>query len=533
MAYLILNDNELNAKIVDIILEQQSDKIMQNSQIKKFINEKNTELKEQEKNLIAEIENKSSERDKLEFDIKNLRNNKEKEAAKVIESKKQEIKELNDAIFKKDSINSDWVKRIERKKDSYENIISMYKNKIDEFKDSRKVIEKFIDKDLLEQTLQMIRYPSSNLKTPTVKLDTDSLNLYSENMDLQKEGELTVDNVKKYFEKNNRRFTRNEIINLLICFSQGFITTFAGEPGTGKTSLCYLFAKALGIEKVGRYTELSVERGWTSAKDYIGYYNPLTGQIEQSNPEVFQAFETLDAEAKMNQTPIAPYIILLDEANLSPIEHYWANFLRICDEDSCQKRSINLGGTYSLQIPQSLHFLATVNFDQTTEELSPRFLDRSWIILLNPQRITLEDENLVVDDPQKTISLELLNQLFNHPTNDLDDDVIKQKWETLCEIYDNNKIPISPRDSKMIKKYCSVANIYMEKESLTTRYAPLDFAVAQKLLPLINGTSSKYKKLVENLLCDFCGESLPICTNILERIKKFGDETQYYQFFAR
>jgi hypothetical protein len=145
----------------------------------------------------------------------------------------------------------------------------------------------------------------------------------------------------------------------------------------------------------------------------------------------------------------------------------------------------------------------------------------------------LEDENLVVDDPQKTISLELLNQLFNHPTNDLDDDVIKQKWETLCEIYDNNKIPISPRDSKMIKKYCSVANIYMEKESLTTRYAPLDFAVAQKLLPLINGTSSKYKKLVENLLCDFCGESLPICTNILERIKKFGDETQYYQFFAR
>ena len=33
-----------------------------------------------------------------------------------------------------------------------------------------------------------------------------------------------------------------------------------------------------------RFAEILVERGWTSSKDLVGYYNPLTKEIESTQP---------------------------------------------------------------------------------------------------------------------------------------------------------------------------------------------------------------------------------------------------------
>ena len=65
-------------------------------------------------------------------------------------------------------------------------------------------------------------------------------------------------------EKAHRDVTSNDVANYLICITQGFITTFAGEPGTGKTSLCNILAKALGLVTdipQRRFVDISVERG--------------------------------------------------------------------------------------------------------------------------------------------------------------------------------------------------------------------------------------------------------------------------------
>ena len=64
-------------------------------------------------------------------------------------------------------------------------------------------------------------------------------------------------------------------------------------------------------------------------------------------------------------------VILLDEANLSPIEHYWADFLSMCDGQG--DKDINLTSK-SLKIGQNIRFIATINHDNTTERLSPVFL---------------------------------------------------------------------------------------------------------------------------------------------------------------
>lgn len=299
--------------------------------------------------------------------------------------------------------------------------------------------------------------------------------------------------------------------------------------------MCSLISKALGLAgKDGnkRFIEVSVERGWTSHKDFIGYYNPLTKQLEKSNVEVFDAFERMRQEE--GQEDIAPMFILLDEANLSPIEHYWAAFIKNCDFDSVTERSINLGGNIKWNLPDNLRFLATVNFDHTTEELSPRFLDRSWIIVLDPDQI--DEDGFTMKPPQNEENVVSFNDFvraFGENNEIMIDDNILIKWKNIRNIFKENNLTISPRNMKMVMGYCSVACIYMQRDTPETRYAPLDFAVAQKILPTINGAGENYAKLMVQLREECGSSSMPICAKILERMqKKAEDNMGYYQFFA-
>ncbi|MDR0328473.1 MAG: AAA family ATPase [Planctomycetaceae bacterium] len=350
-----------------------------------------------------------------------------------------------------------------------------------------------------------------------------------------------IDRVLDAMQRANRTLpgddtgSRNEVANYLICLTQGFITTFAGDPGTGKTSLCHLLAKALGLvrdDDNNRFVEVSVERGWTSHKDFIGYYNPLSKSMEISNREVFSALTVLDGECRRRSEEIAPFFMLLDEANLSPLEHYWAAFLRICDFDSASVRSVNMGGQSILQVPTHLRFLATVNFDHTTEELSPRFIDRSWIITLSPEDINTNPVSLSEPGPAKVISFPALMKAFA-PKDQKFDPTILEEWNAIQTIFSSNKLPIFPRNLKMVRNYFQVAFSCMDTSREENRFAPLDYAVSQKILPTLNGTGEKYGGLVDALLTR-CSGKLPLCQRHLLRIQEAAENNLgFYQFFTK
>jgi len=350
-----------------------------------------------------------------------------------------------------------------------------------------------------------------------------------------------IDRVLDVMQRANRTLpgddigNRNEVANYLICLTQGFITTFAGDPGTGKTSLCHLLAKALGLVREdddNRFVEVSVERGWTSHKDFIGYYNPLSKSMEISNREVFNALTVLDGECSRRVEEIAPFFMLLDEANLSPLEHYWAAFLRICDFDSASVRTVNMGGQSILQVPDHLRFLATVNFDHTTEELSPRFIDRSWIITLSPDDINTNSVVLREPENVKVVSFSGLLKAFS-PKDQKFDPTILEEWNAIQTIFSSNKMPIFPRNLKMVRNYFQVAFSCMDTSREENRFAPLDYAVSQKILPTINGTGEKYKDLVDALLTR-CSGKLPLCCQHLTRIKEAAENNLgFYQFFTK
>ena len=455
----------------------------------------------------------------------------EKVQSEALEQKRDELDDLDIKI-------NDRKKSIEQLDKEYERAI-VSKNKIE--KDVEEIISGINDevtastKILESEILRKVVAAVSGVDLR--ETDQDSIKDYAALKD--NENTISDDEIVDYLydsitRRAGRQIAKNDMINYMICLSQGYITTFAGQPGTGKTSLCNILARVLGLinkNEGKRFNEINVENGWTSYKDYIGYYNPLVKSYEKSNVTVYDAMRLLSKEnGKSGEVP--PYIFLLDEANLSPIEHYWSPFLRACDNFLDDGTSISLGGTEEWKLPKHVRFLATVNFDHTTEALSHRFLDRSWIITLdpnfvdfNPTRINLNKEF----ENETAFSSERLFGAFGYKGEMADQENI-QLLDELIRTCRQHALPISPRSQLMMRRYIATASRLMNLQSKDAQYAPLDYAFSQKVLPQITGTAEMVGKLVE-ALSDKCSP-LKTSKKQLDRMREFGKDSGFYQYFV-
>lgn len=329
--------------------------------------------------------------------------------------------------------------------------------------------------------------------------------------------------------RGGRELERNEVANLAICLTQGYMTVLAGTPGTGKTSLASILASALGLRQAGatRFCEVSVERGWTSCKDLIGYSNPLTGDVEPAATGLFEAFQDMDQVADLD----APYLVLLDEANLSSIEHYWSPFLLACDRFEQGAFEIPLGGGIKVSAPPSLRFVSTVNFDHTTEELSPRFIDRSWVIMLDPVEISFDSAGLsggrASFDDVEALPASALHRAFG-PREGLPQSLRAKLSEVLSTCAESG-VSVSARSQMMMMRYVSAAAAVMDLGSAATVNDPVDFAVCQKVLPMLSGSEMEVANALEELAA--LG-GLPRTKRRSEEMLRKGSLNGYYRFFA-
>ena len=543
IAYYILETESSASKLVDVVCENYFDKIDGKVGGLPIVLERVAEKEKELADLQLQIDKLVSDRYSLtceEQDKGQTVINKLYTEIAQLTAQRDEISHvvsLGDSIEELTAMQKQLQKHVEEARNEYERqIVAQDRLKeqlnitLSTFKNQSQASAKAMDSKLLDRVLRAVGGEELDEDVVSVPFKEE---LFIQNPDTDSIIAQVASHVR---EQANRDASDNDIINYLICVTQGFITTFAGEPGTGKTSLCNILAKSLGLarnDEYSRFVEVSVERGWTSHKDYIGYYNPLTKMLERSNNSVFNALEQLNIEAETAPNQTAPFFILLDEANLSPVEHYWAAFLKNCDADSSQSRVISLGGKYTWSIPNHLRFIATVNFDHTTEELSPRFLDRSWIIVLEPNQISDEtiSHNEVINN-ERVISFNGLLNSFTVLESDTIDELIMTKWNGIQRVFRNRGMQIMPRNLKMVRNYCLVACRCMQKDTPDARFAPLDYAIAQKILPTINGTGDRYLKLIEDLLLECNG--MPLCNKHLNRIKQVAAENMgFYQFFGR
>ena len=326
-------------------------------------------------------------------------------------------------------------------------------------------------------------------------------------------------------------YTEADILNIAICLTQNFLTVFYGEPGTGKTSICNIFADVLGLNKIAaavndaracRYVPVSVEKGWTSKRDFVGYYNPLSKTFDKNNRRIYDALRILNLEG---DNSALPFLILLDEANLSPMEFYWSDFMNLCDGLD-QNSTVNLGEDFIYKIPATLRFAATINHDHTTEVLSPRLVDRAWIITLPEIKNVPVNEDKIDASAIEIISWQSLKNAFD-PPNPSAKNFPDEDYRKIIDTLRKANITLSPRTSKAIWKYCTAAASFFDKNTA------LDFAVAQKILPKIHGSDDDFKSWLVSFQKICADAKLYKSAQIVQKIIDRGDKNLgYFKFFS-
>lgn len=514
------------------IIDRDIDLLNNIPEIRELKNKKQ-ELEEGRQELEEKVRELEEKRTRLSIEIKELEDTKKEE----LEVRRND---LNKAIEDLETQKINLEEEVEQKRQNLESNLLKTKEDIEYYERNKTELKTQIEilKKEFKEGQENAQISLQNLIKSKVHFDFISGRDLSEqentpiyNKDYRVENKYASDQYREFrndlvniLKQNNRHFEPHFIDNLLISVFQNTLTVLAGVPGTGKTTLARLFANILAPEE--KIREVSVNRGWTSQKDFIGFVNPLTKRFHSSSTDIYSLLKQMNEEAKdenvYQNTPVS--FVILDEANLSPLEHYWSSFYSLTDSKGMLE--IKLGHNETIKFPNNLRFIGTINYDHTTEELSPRVLDRINIIRLNDESKD-KDYNFstIPDSKVKTIQLTFQRCIDFFDTVDLQlEDKDDISFKSIKNEFKKLKIHISPRVEGAIRRYIKLASKYM-----LVINKPLDYCIAQRLLPLINLQGSENKQKLESLNNQLKELKCDISVKILEDIINIGSEKGLYE----
>lgn len=298
----------------------------------------------------------------------------------------------------------------------------------------------------------------------------------------------------KNLSKYNIYFSEEILKNFYAGINSGNrFLILAGATGTGKTLLALIFPaiKHRILDRLVKECEdenslkekiheelrdylcfLRVAPNWTSTKDVIGFYNPITDQLVKGPLYDF----LIRANEEKND-----FFLILDEMNLSHPEHYLSDILSAMET----RGEINIHNE-RIRYPKNLYIIGTINIDETTKELSPRLKSRAFVLYL---RADFENYIRNCDDKEEREVAEILKIIDDH----------------LSKI----DLGLGYRDIKHITQY--------KKQG-----GDIDDALIQKIIPRIRSTDEKFIQIIEDLIKDL-EEKFPEChkfCNELEKLKE-------------
>lgn len=498
---------DMQSKIDKLGLEILSLESQLNSKRAEVINIER-EIKRKQEALANEIDDTIIKRD---IEEKRLKLDKE------IKQKKEELDALR-VEFEKVKAEHRLAQDVVSLEHEYNSLV----RRIDKQKDALKEIRKLLKED--ETSLQIelrkqIPFVSSIIQAPIeraveLKKISDAVVINEDVSDSESTAKLTgaiVGNITHCFKEKGRNYSPSFIASILVASFQSRITIFSGPPGLGKTSFVRILKDAMSLKD--RFIEVSVGRNWISERELIGFYNSLTGSFVESSAGLYSY---LSGIADDTQETAPPHIMLLDEANLSPIEHYGASLLNISDKES--DGAIQLAHK-KIVIPDSFRVIATVNYDMTTEPLSPRLLDRSPVIPFDGE----ENQATVFSSLSNNGALNYSDSTFQHifgessywlesgSQHDLPMEIIKIADNLSSSSTDmGSPFIISHRKKEKMQNYIAVlSNVLTCVEDIMSQEAlvkAMDYAVLYYLLPMINGSGTGTLKRISEthrLLLDF------------------------------
>lgn len=207
----------------------------------------------------------------------------------------------------------------------------------------------------------------------------------------------------------------------------------AGASGTGKSRMAKKLAYMTCLDKdlqpsvdangkckpLENFIIVPVKPNWHDSSDLLGYRSSIKEKGYQTTPFI-------NFIIKAHCFPETPFIACLDEMNLAPVEHYFAEYLSASEgsiEDAESGKSVSypliepalfdadvtnlqLDGyalpaetkelieRVGLVIPKNLFVVGTVNMDDSTDQISRKVLDRAMTIEMNEVNYSsLQDGN--------------------------------------------------------------------------------------------------------------------------------------------
>ncbi|MDU5262100.1 MAG: AAA family ATPase [Clostridium celatum] len=372
-----------------------------------------------------------------------------------------------------------------------------------------------------------------------------------------------IEYIKNYlaFREGKKLYYSKEVLEQFyagLCTNQ--LLVLSGQPGTGKTSLVEGFCNAIAA----KLKIISVQPNWTDNQDLLGFFNPIEC--------TYISTPFLDAILEAESNPEQLHIICLDEMNLAHVEYYFSEFLSKLqsedkkvtlyseylykeareeilekieffigkmesdnfkiDEKINSLKAIDFEEHYKLKkkwnsinrykheikIPDNVRFVGTINKDETTKNLSPKVIDRSYIMEIDNYTEELVKEQLKITSAQRKKYSE---NLYIKPQEFIINNIslsskLKNKLSPIANILKKANITLSNRLYNQIEEL-NGAGIFNECDIF-------DAIVATKILPKLNieidnEDKDIRKELRENI------KNTSISRVIFEKMEKNSEES--------
>jgi energy-coupling factor transporter ATP-binding protein EcfA2 len=324
----------------------------------------------------------------------------------------------------------------------------------------------------------------SEVTRPAPSLTLDSVNDES----------LLVDRLVDRLRSEGLYFTRDFVANLYVLLKSSALNLISGPPGYGKSSVVSALARALGHGNA--LLEIAVRRTWSDDRHVLGFFDTFHGRYDPGPTGL--APRLLQAQRDWEGDRDGIYLILLDEFNLSAPEYYFSQLLQIVSRPPEQPRTVRLFDAATLppgagdRVDQialypNVSFWGTINYDETTERLSPRLLDRTGMVFLTARDVLPADRSEVaLHDYSKGVAARDVFGRWVKRT----DECPEELWSRLEPIVGllgrqseewGPRVEVSPRVLAAVRRY--LAN----SRDLLPPAKAVDFVVQQRILPVLRG----------------------------------------------
>lgn len=342
----------------------------------------------------------------------------------------------------------------------------------------------------------------------------------------------SITKILNYIQKSGLIYSDSLVKRFAFSLMSKRFLILSGLAGSGKTKLATAFAGALAEDKIKQMCVVSVGADWTNREPLLGFQNTLQRGYVRPESGVLD----LMIEANRQENSNKPFFLILDEMNMSYVERYFADFLSSmeseekirlwgCEHEDLSKPELE-GVPSSIELPQNLFIIGTINVDETTYMFSPKVLDRANVIeftisseemgvfLKNNHKINSEDINgkaagMGMDFVRKAKEIQLIQ----------DENAISTLKEFFIELKKVNA-EFGYRSAIEIFRFIYKAKNNDDTSTKLTDDEILDAAIVQKLLPKLHGSRKKLVPVLTTLwnMCE-TGVGIEFAEEVPEQTK--------------